>query len=184
MHLYGDAEVAQLRLVADAAEHKQLGRVEAARGQDDLSVRPDGLGLPAALVFHAHRAALVEDNAVDLGVDQDRDVLPCEDGVQESARHAVTAAVLDDLVLVGETLAGDLAFAVEVIEHGQPELAETFQARGRHGQRVGRGLNPDRASRAAEGRVGLAAPVLDALEEPQPVLVAPPGVAGFRGPVI
>ncbi len=140
------------------------------------------LAVPHAL--DAHGPVLFQDDTVDLGVDQDRDVVPGQDRIEEGARHAVPAAVLDDLVHVGEAVAGDLAFAVQVVQHGQAELAEAVEAGGRHGQRVGCGLDPHRAALAAEGRIGVALPVLDALEQLEPVLVAPPGVAGLRGPVV
>ena len=112
---------------------------------------------------------MVQENAVDLGVDQDCDVLLRENGVKEGACHAVPAAVLDDLVHVGEAAAGDLTLAVQVIQYGQAELAEGIETGGRHGQRIGRGLDPDRPAFTAEGGVRAAAPVLDALEQPEPV---------------
>ena len=145
---------------------------------------PEGLALAVPRALHAHGPVSLQDDAVDLGVDQDRDVVPGEDGVEEGARHAVPAAVLDDLVHVAEAVAGDLALAVQVVQHGQAELAESLKAGGRHGQRVGRGLDPDGAAFTAEGGVRGAVPVLDALEEPEPVLVVPPGITGLRGPVV
>jgi hypothetical protein len=147
-------------------------------------VRPEGLAVAVPHALHTHGPVPFQEDAVDLGVDQHRDVVLGKDGVEGGARHAVPATVLDDLVHVSEAVAGELALAVQVVQHGQAELAESPEAGGRHGQRIGCGLDPDGATFTAEGRVRGAAPVLNALENLEPVLVAPPVVAGPRGPMV
>ena len=56
-------------------------------------MRPEGPALAVLRALHAHGTVPLQDDAVDLGVDQDRDVVLGEDGVEEGARHAVPAAI-------------------------------------------------------------------------------------------
>lgn len=184
MHPHGNVDRTQLLLVADAAEHEELGGVEPTRREDDLAVCPEGLALAVPHAVHAHGMVPLQEDAVDLGVDQDRDVLPREDGVEEGARHAVATAFLDDLIHVGEAVAGDLTLAVQVIEHGQADLAETVEGSSRHGQGIGRRLDPDWTAGAAEGGIRGSLPVLDPLEELESVPVAPSMIATLGCPVV
>jgi hypothetical protein len=89
-------------------------------------VRPEGPILAVPHALYGHGAVVFQDNAVDLGVNEDRDVVPGEDRVKKGACHAVTAAVLDDLVHVGESAARDLALAIQVVQDGQAELTESL----------------------------------------------------------
>jgi hypothetical protein len=86
VHPHGNVDRTQLLLVADAAEHEELWGVEPTRREDDLAVCPEGLALAVPHAVHAHGMVPLQEDAVDLGVDQDRDVLPHEDGVEEGAR--------------------------------------------------------------------------------------------------
>ena len=109
-----DAERLEQRGRADAGQLQQLRRIERAARKDDFAARPhlDRRAIaPALAIAHADRALALEHQPGRVRARAHGQVRPLHRGMQERARRAHAAAVLDRALRV---IDAELAFAVVV----------------------------------------------------------------------
>ena len=162
-----DADLLEVGGGADARSHEQLRRVERAGRDDDLArvdPLPAARGRPA--LDAAHRAARVDDQALDDGVRHDLEVASIEDRCEERAIRVLPAAVHDRGAVPPAPVEGA---GVEVGVERQARLD------GR--------VDEDLGERVALREVARAQVPFELLEG-RPHLVPAPARAAARGPAV
>ena len=90
-----DGMVAQVVRGPDAGEHEQLGRMEGAGGENDLSFGTKGLRADIGRTHHAPREAALQQDLPDDGVRADAEIGPRPRGIDERVRGARPFAPVD-----------------------------------------------------------------------------------------
>ncbi|MCY1549841.1 hypothetical protein D9M68_860430 [compost metagenome] len=173
MHQCLDAMGFQLRFIADATEHEQLGRVDATRTQDHLGLRPDASRATAVANLDARGTGPAERESIHMCAHQQGHVLLRKHGIEVGARHALALTVLDDLVHQREPAAALLPRSVQVFQHRHAQAAASLQHRNGHGMRIVCWLAPHRSTLASIASTWRALPVLHAPVDAQRMLIAP-----------
>ena len=179
--LHRDAVLAQVVGRADAREHQQLWRLEAARRQDHFALDAQRLLLTVLQIGDADGAVVLEQHARGVRAGQHAQVRTRPVGRQIGAGgRAALAAPMRDLVQAHALLHGAVEVPVVGVAGLHPGLDEGLGKR----VRIAQVHHVQRSARAVPG-IGTALVVLRALEERQHLVPAPADVAlGGPGVVV